>query len=171
MRIHDLNDTEYHSYYAHYINLASDYNLPNGLDLSGVNTIKFLESINPEKFDYKYAEGKWTIKELLLHIIDTERIFAYRALRIARNDNTPLSGFEQDDYVASSNANTRSTQSLIEEYKSVREATLTLFKSFDNDDLKRLGTASNAPISVRALGFIMIGHEIHHCNIIKERYL
>ena len=125
----------------------------------------------PDKLTYRYAENKWTIKEILVHIMDDERIYAYRALRIARNDKTPLPGFEQDDYVPFSKANQRSLASILREYKTVRQATVSLFTSFNMEDLLRIGTANDHPVSVRALAWHIAGHELHHLNIIKERYL
>ncbi len=133
--------------------------------------VSFYESIPLVKHDYAYAEDKWTVKDILLHIIDTERIFAYRALRIARQDKTPLAGFDQDDYVASGNTNVRSLENLIEEYKSVRQSTISLYESFNSSELMEIGEASGFPISVRALGYIITGHENHHNQVIKERYL
>ncbi|WP_072053098.1 alpha/beta hydrolase-fold protein [Hymenobacter terrenus] len=117
-----------------------------------------------------YAPGKWTLKEMLLHQIDTERIFTYRALRFARGDAQDLRGFEQDDYVAHSNANARSIASLLAEYDATRAATLSLFDSFTEEQLDRRGTANGGPATVRALVYIVAGHELHHLNIIRERY-
>lgn len=131
----------------------------------------FFRSIPPEKENYRYAEGKWTPKDILLHLIDAERIFAYRALRIARNDKTALPGFEENDYVIEANAEERSMESLLEEYFDVRKATISLFLSFSADALKRLGEASGFSVSVRAIGYIILGHEKHHANVIIERYL
>lgn len=132
---------------------------------------KFLSALTPEQWMHRYAEGKWTIKEILLHIIDDERIFAYRALWIARGDTTPLPGFDQDPYVVTSRANERSTESLLEEYASVRNATLTLFGNLPDDAWMRRGTANDHAVTVRALIYILAGHELHHLNIIKEKYL
>jgi uncharacterized damage-inducible protein DinB len=132
---------------------------------------KRLMSLTPEQWMYRYAEGKWTIKEILLHIIDDERIFAYRALRIARGDTTPLPGFDQDPYVVTSRANERSVESLLEEYASVRHATLTLFGNLPDDVWMRSGVANNHAVTVRALVYHLAGHELHHLNIINEKYL
>ena len=128
-------------------------------------------SISFFKHEFRYAEGKWTIKDIILHLIDAERIFAYRALRIARNDKTALPGFEENDYVVTANANNREYESLFTEYETVRNATISLFKTFTSEDFLRLGTASNNSISVRAIGYITLGHELHHKNVILERYL
>ena len=120
---------------------------------------------------HRYAPGKWTIKEVLIHICDTERIFAYRALRIGRGDITPLPGFEQDDYVPVSQANSRSIKNILAEYESVRKATLTLFNSMPRQAFTHIGTCNNSPVSLRALAYMIAGHEMHHVAIIKERYL
>lgn len=166
-----LNSSEFNPYYASYINNAADEDIVHGLIQNLNKCVVFYSNIKSDKHDYAYAEGKWTVKDVLLHIIDTERIFAYRALRIARNDATPMVGFEQDDYVANSNTADRSLDSLIAEYKSVRLASISLFESFNQDNLMSIGTASNSPISVRAIGYILTGHENHHNRILKERYL
>ncbi|GAA4047711.1 hypothetical protein GCM10022409_37550 [Hymenobacter glaciei] len=128
-------------------------------------------SLNEEQTEKPYADGKWSLKEMLLHQIDSERIFAYRALRFARGDSQDLHGFEQDDYVAHSNANARSVANLLAEYDAVRAATLALFDSFTEEQLGRRGTANGGPATVRALLYIIPGHERHHLNIIRERYL
>jgi uncharacterized damage-inducible protein DinB len=134
-------------------------------------TRQFVEDIPAEKWDYVYTPGKWTIKEVLVHIIDDERIYAYRALRFGRGDATPLPGFEQNDYVPYSKANGRSIKSILKEYGSVRKATLTLFRSFTEEDLLRRGTANNHAYSVRGLLYHLAGHELHHLKILKEKYL
>jgi len=171
MTIHDINANEFNPYYKAYIDKAEGLTLLDGLNSSGEDVHKLLEGISEEKATHRYAEGKWSIKELVQHIIDVERIFAYRALRISRGDVTALAGFDQDDYIAAAHADERSFNDLIEEYKAVRSSTAALFKSFSSQQLKHIGTASGSKVSVRALGFIIIGHEIHHCNILQERYL
>jgi uncharacterized damage-inducible protein DinB len=134
-------------------------------------TSGFLKNLSDEQWDHRYEVGKWSIKEVMLHIIDTERIFAYRALRIGRNDQTPLPGFEQDDYIPYNYADSRSSASIIEEYEAVRNASITLFKNMNDEAMNFRGTASKNPISARAAMFILAGHEIHHMNIINDRYL
>lgn len=131
----------------------------------------FFKNISPEKADYHYAEGKWNIKEMLQHIIDAERIFAYRALRIARHDKTPLPGFDEKDYAAAVNANERSWENLLEEFEAVRKSTDLLLQSFTQDQLKQSGTTNNQPNTVEALGFLVYGHILHHINVLKEKYL
>ena len=135
------------------------------------NFLSLFEKISEEKLDFAYEEGKWTLAEAIVHTIDTERIFQYRALCIARNDKTPFPGFDQDAYVPYSNASNRTKKDLIEEYKAVRDSTISLFNSFDEESIKRIGTASGSKMSVRALGFIISGHQAHHIRIIEERYL
>jgi len=132
---------------------------------------EFLASIPPGKSEYAYAEGKWTIKEVVGHTIDTERVMAYRALRFARNDTKELIGFEPDDFVANARFNERSLESLSEEFVLVRKSNLMLFRSFNDHELARKGIASERLISVRAFLYIIAGHLNHHRNIIRERYL
>lgn len=172
MKPTQLNSDEYASFYESYISeVTNEYTLVEELEISVHRLIKFVREIPMDKFDYRYAEGKWTIKDILLHLIDAERVFSYRALRIARNDKTPLPGFEEEVYADEANANERSIQDLLTELLVVRQSTLTLFKSFKEEQLLRKGFASNYPVSVRALGFIIIGHQNHHQRIFKERYL
>ena len=120
---------------------------------------------------FRYAEGKWTIKEILMHIVDDERVYAYRALRFARNDKTELPGFEQDDYARYSGANERSVGDILEEFATVRCATVSLFQGFDSAALVRSGIADGQVMSVRAAAYHIAGHELRHLNIVKERYL
>jgi uncharacterized damage-inducible protein DinB len=167
----DLKSGEFNPYYGTYIKKTVGLTLKDDLKSSGEKLISFLKSIPPDKLEFRYADGKWTIKEIIQHLMDAERIFTYRALRIARKDQTPLPGFEQDDYVIPSQANKRSIEDLINEFKAIKAATVSLFDSFSDEMLMALGKASNSPISVRAIGFIIMGHEIHHCEVIKERYL
>jgi uncharacterized damage-inducible protein DinB len=128
-------------------------------------------SLPEEKLLYRYAPEKWTIKEVLVHIIDDERIYAYRALRFARNDKTELPGFEQDDYTLASGANERSLENIFEEYGAVRLSTIAMFNSFSEEALLRKGIANNNMATVRALAWHIAGHEVHHLNIIKQYYL
>lgn len=172
MKISQLQSNEYSQFYANYVALVSDeYSLLEELEISVHRLVKFVREIPMDKFDYRYAEGKWTIKDILQHLIDAERVFAYRALCFARNDKTELPGFEEDDYVIEANANKRSIQDLLTELLIVRQSSLALFKSFNDEQLMRIGTASNNPMSVRALGFIIIGHQNHHQRVFEERYL
>ena len=171
MKASDLSTTEYSSYYANYIHKSGNSELIETLIESNKFLNLFFENISEEQMNYKYADGKWTIKELLQHVIDTERVFAYRAMRFAREDKTILPGFEQDDYVAPSMANSRSKASLLNEYNAQRASTISLFENFSDKMLMTIGNASGNPMSVRAIGFITAGHEKHHCDVVKERYL
>lgn len=172
MKLADLNPEEYPPYYETYIStVTTDYTLIEELEISVHRLIKFVQNIPLDKFDYRYAEGKWTIKDILQHLIDAERIFAYRALRFARNDKTALASFEENDYAVQAKANQRSIQDLLTELAIVRQATLSLFKSFSEEQLLKNGIASNKTMSVRALGFTIIGHQNHHQRIFQERYL
>jgi len=132
--------------------------------------IDLVRGIPEDKLAWSFAEGEWTVKEILMHVIDSERIFGYRTLRIARNDTTPLPGFEQDDYVPYSYANERSLDDILDEYAAVRRATLTLLHSLHEDDLARVGTTSGFRTTVQALVYIITGHEMHHINSIRDNY-
>jgi len=151
--------------------LPDDGLLLKHLEDNFIATKELILSLNEEKLNYRYAANKWTIKEILVHIIDDERIYAYRALRFARNDQTELPGFEQDDYTLHSQANTRSLQSILGEYEAVRYATIALFNGLPEDAFLRRGTANNNKATVRALAYHIAGHELHHMNIIREKYL
>jgi len=133
--------------------------------------LAFLEELPLSKRDHRYADGKWSIKELLQHIIDTERIFAYRALCMARGEKAPLPGFDENSYQDNSKTENRNWEDLVEEFSVVRRSTEILFASFDEEQLERSGTSSNASNYVRAFGFTIPGHVAHHWKIIKERYL
>ena len=159
-------------YAADYISqIAEDANPLDALRNQPAEIHAVFASLTEEQAEKAYAEGKWTLKEMMLHQIDTERIFAYRALRFARADGQDLPGFEQDDYVANSGANARPVASLLAEYDATRAATLALFSSFTEEQLNRRGSANGGPATVRALLYIVPGHERHHLNIIRERYL
>jgi len=163
---------EYPAYAAAYIKwLPDDGRILEHMKDQAGKTEELVSGIPDEKWSYVYAPGKWTIKEVLVHIIDDERIYAYRALRIGRGDTTPLPGFEQDNYVPYSRANERSVNSILKEYTTVRKATLSLFRSFSEEDFLRRGTADGSAMSARALLYHLAGHELHHLHIIKERYL
>lgn len=171
MKPNELSKSEYSSFNATYIDALEDLSLIEGLEKGLSQMVSFISNIPPEKLEFRYAEGKWTIKDIFLHLIDAERIFAYRALRIGRGDKTLLAGFEENDYVPNANANARSIESLVEEFQLVRKSTLLLFVYFSDEQLKYLGTSSNNIISVRAIGFLISGHQNHHLKIIEERYL
>lgn len=168
----DLKSTEYNEYFSRYINKVSNKtNLAKGFEEDKNMVIDFFTSIPESKLEYRYQPEKWSIKEVLQHIIDTERIFMYRFLRIARNDTTALAGFDQDIYISPSQANAKSIEELIHEFTTTRLYSLNLLKSISNENLQNVGTASNAKISARACAFVLLGHSIWHIEIIKERYL
>lgn len=167
----DLPANEYSVFNSTYIKAANDKTLIEGLIEGLPQLVDFIKNVPAEKLEYRYAEGKWTIKDIVLHMIDTERIFAYRALRISRGDKTPLPGFEENDYVPFAFANSRSIESLLAEYENARKATISFFENLNEEQLLFMGTASNTAISVRAIGFIITGHQNHHLRVISERYL
>lgn len=167
-----LSSTEFNPYYEQYINqVAQDTPLLDALKQSGKKTVAFFEQLDESLLTHRYEAGKWTPKEVVQHLIDTERVFSYRALRFARNDKAGLIGFEQDDFVSYSQANNRSLASLLQEYKAVRQATIALFEGIDQEAQANIGMASDSPLSARAAGFITAGHDLHHIQIIEERYL
>jgi uncharacterized damage-inducible protein DinB len=157
-------------YYNKYINLVAEDTIPEAFAKQQPLLEAFLQNIPPEKAGYAYAEGKWTIQQALQHITDCERIFAYRALRFARKDKTPVPGFEENDYAAAAQVSHRSLQDQANELLAVRRATLELFKSFVPEDLEQTGAANTYEVSVSSLGFIIAGHVYHHINVIEERY-
>ena len=134
-------------------------------------TKTLINSLSSEELDYRYAKNKWSIKEVLVHIIDDERIYGYRALAFARNDKTNLPGFEQDDYNAHSETSERTIANIMDEYEALRLSTITLFKGFSDKALKRSGTANGNQASVRALGYHILGHDLHHIKVIENLYL
>jgi DinB superfamily len=162
---------DYNPYYNTYISLIEDDDIIRVLEDQVKSSETFLNSFTEEMGNYSYEKGKWTVKEVLGHMIDTERVMAYRALAFARNEKQALPGFEQDDYIAESNFNKRSLDNLINEFKIVRKSNIILFRSFDEEILNRRGTASDSEIAVLALIFIIAGHEKHHIKILRERYM
>ncbi len=168
-----IPENEYAPYYKQYI-LPIEKNGKSLLDnlydtqKEFENTLRYVPK---EKGDYAYAEGKWTLKELVQHVIDTERVFCYRALSFARGDNTTLPGFDENFFVDNSGANKREYYDLLDEMDALRISTIHLFESFSDDMLLKIGEASGNKMSVRALGFLFSGHQMHHLNIVKERYL
>lgn len=158
-------------FYQTYVKHVQFMSLPSALDLSMTRFEELVNAIPESKGIYRYAEGKWTIKELLVHVIDAERIFAYRALRFARNDKTNLPGFEENEYVPNSGANERSLQEILKSMKILRHSTNDLFSTFTPQMLQRKGSANNTEISVETLGYVIAGHQLHHCSILQQRYL
>ncbi|GAB4580373.1 MAG: DinB family protein [Anaerolineales bacterium] len=162
---------EYAPYAILYIRqLPDDGQVLRNLRENLAHTLAFIRSFPADKLTTPWAPGEWTIQEILIHVADSERIFAYRALRFARQDATPLPGFEQDEYVPVSRANERAIESILAEYAAVRMATLTLFESFEEEVFARTGLASENRVSVRALAYIIAGHELHHIKSIRENY-
>ncbi len=163
---------EYAPYFKQYIQLVdNNKGIVENLEDSQLEFNELFRNLPKEKGDYSYAKGKWSLKELIQHIIDTERIFCYRSLCFARNDKTELPGFNQDIFVANDNANDRDYYDLLDEMQILRKSTIQLFKSFSDKALLRVGVASNNKISVRALGYLFSGHQLHHLNVVKERYV
>ncbi|MEO0582417.1 MAG: DinB family protein [Bacteroidota bacterium] len=168
----DLSLDEHGPYYTYFIGLVpEDLDLVPALLHSQQVVMDLFTSIPPDQLLHRYAPGKWSIKEVLLHLTDTERIFSYRTLRFARQDQTELAGFEQDDYIQYSDADGRSIESLLAERHAVRSANVALMRSLSEEALLRKGIASNNQVSVRGIGYITAGHDLHHCKIIRERYL
>ena len=167
-----LSEKEFDPYYGRYINkLDANTDLVEGFE-SGLGRVsRFFSNVAPEKQLSQYAPGKWTIKEVLQHLIDTERIFMYRCFRIARRDTQALAGYNQEIYVAPSGANDKSMESLVTEFRIGRDHSIALLKSLSEDDLSFIGTASGNPMSARAAAFTIIGHDIWHMDIIQEKYL
>ena len=163
------NFAEYFNYYIGLINNGD--NVLDVLETTHQKTNTLLDLITEDQGDYAYAEGKWTIKELLIHLIDTERIFCNRALRFARNDKTDLPGYNHDDYVNYSDAKNRTICDIYKEFNLVRANSIALFKTFNNEMLERSGTANGNLLTVLAIGYIIGGHEIHHINVLEETYL
>lgn len=162
---------EYPVYYHTYISKVNTADLLIALEVGLTQIETVVSTLTEEQANYRYAPGKWSIKELLIHLLDAERIFCYRALRFARNDKTELSGFDENQYVPESNAENRSLTNIMTEYKAVRQATIEFYKNMIDQMLDRSGRANGNEISVRALGYTIAGHEIHHMEVIKERYL
>lgn len=167
-----LRPSEYNSYYKRYVDMVSnETELMNGLEKDKKMVIDFFSTLPKEKLEYRYQPEKWTIKEVLLHIIDTERIFMHRLFRIARKDTTPLPGYDQDNYVNPSEANSKTLEELIREFTVTRLYSINLINSISQDNLKNMGTVSESPMSARACAFLLLGHSIWHIEVIKKRYL
>ncbi len=168
-----ISEKEYRPYFKRYFDLT-----PEGVDLiTGLKASKkelldfFRNDVPKDRLEYRYAAEKWTVKEVLQHIIDTERIFMYRCFRAGRQDLTDMMGFEQDDYIIPSGANDKSLEALLLEYEITRDAYINLVESFSASNLAFVGSASGGPLSARAISFLTWGHQIWHINILKERYL
>jgi len=170
-----VNDIELYKsspeYFHYYFNLINTNDIVDALVKSKNQTFDLFESINEEKENYSYGAGKWTTKEVIRHIIDTERIFAYRALRFSRFDKTELPGFDENAYVDSMKLIAQDFGALTEEYLIVRDSSISLFKSMTNEMLDFLGTANKVKVSTKAIGFMIAGHNLHHCNFLMEKYI
>ena len=162
---------EYNPYYETYVSLVPETEIVRVLDEQQEELLEIFKAISEEKGSFAYDEGKWSIKELLGHLTDGERIFCYRAVRISRSDATPIEGFEQDGYIENSNFKNTKLSDLIDEFLYLRKANLIYFKNLSDDAWTKMGTASDSPVSVRALAYIMAGHVRHHLRILRERYL
>jgi hypothetical protein len=165
------SETEYLSYYGKYISLVPDVEILSQMSTQADATLALLRGIPEAQGGFRYAPGKWSIRELVGHVIDTERIFAYRALRFSRNDRTPLNGYEQDDYVANAAFDDYPLGELAAEFESLRRSTIYLFKHLTEEAWTRTGKANESEVSVRALAYIIAGHELHHIDILRHRYL
>ena len=162
---------EYAEYYERYISLVEENDIVAVLENQQTELLELFKQITEEKSRFAYAEGKWSIKEVIGHLTDGERIFAYRALRISRADQTPIEGFEQDGYIENSNFNNTKLSELTEELILTRKSNLIFFRNLTEEAWLRTGTASENPVSVRALAYIIAGHIRHHLKILNERYL
>src|SRR5260370_5665880 len=163
--------SEHDPYYSKYIALVQGNDLTAALNTQISQSLATLRAIPEAKALHRYAPGKWSIKETLGHLIDTERIFTYRAMRFARNDPKPLTGFDQDPYVAAGGFDHRPCSDLIAEFEHVRGSTTLFFRGLPPEAALRSGTANNAAITVRALGYIIAGHELHHLGVLRDKYL
>jgi uncharacterized damage-inducible protein DinB len=158
-------------YYHKYINLAINDDLQTIFEKHQTELVSFLKEIPKKKWNYRYAEGKWSIKEVVQHIIDAERVFIYRALSFARKDQTPLPAFDENIFAANSKADERSKKDLLKELKTVQQSSAQLFNSFNEEQLNQPGIANEKPTYVKGLAYIVAGHALHHKNVLEERYL
>jgi uncharacterized damage-inducible protein DinB len=158
-------------FYHRYVGLVKADSVHDALKENTTVLFSFLEDIPESTWSYRYAEGKWSIREMVQHMVDTERIFAYRALCIARGEKQSLPGFDENQYANAAGGDRRGKDELLAEFKAVRTATEMLFASFDERQLEETGTANNAPVGVNAIGFITVGHVLHHLEMLRQRYL
>ncbi|SRR5581483_4418876 len=165
------DSTEFAPYYGKYTSRVKSNNIIATLETQVEQTKSVLGALTDAQAGFRYAPDKWSIRQMLGHMSDTERIFSYRALRIARGDKTPIEGFEQDDYVRNGPFEHCTLAGLLDEFSAVRRATVFLFRSLEPEAWARRGTASGYEFTVRALAHIIAGHELHHIEVLKERYL
>jgi DinB superfamily len=163
--------SEYAAYYQTYVSLVPDGDILAILETQVGETLRLLARVGEARGDHRYAPGKWSVKEVVAHVIDTERVFDYRALRFARGDETPLAGFEQNDWVRDGRFAHRALAELAAEFRAVRVASIAFYRGLDLASARRSGTANNVRFTVRAIPFIVAGHEAHHGRILRERYL
>ncbi|MAN59479.1 MAG: damage-inducible protein DinB [Flavobacteriaceae bacterium] len=166
-----LDRSKFHPYYEMYLGLVEETSILDALDAGRMAVTEFFEKLPSEKLAYRYAADKWTPKEVLQHLVDTERVFGYRAMFASRSPDAELSGFDHDAFVVKGNANDLSIAELVREYVSVRTSSIYLFKILPPNTFANTAVANGNLFSVSALGYVMAGHEKHHINIIKERYL
>lgn len=162
---------EYPDYYVPYVNLVPEANLVQLLQENLKKTITLFEGISEEVSLHRYAPGKWSIKEVLGHITDTERIMSYRLLRVGRGDQTPLAGFDENDYVQAAQTNNLSLKTILEDFKAARNSTITLVQNLPESAWANIGNANGTEITTRAIAYIIAGHQMHHCKILEDRYL
>ena len=168
----DIGAADCPEFYRGYLaTLPEDEELLSLMKRQHKNFPQFLRSIPEDLWDFRYAEGKWSVREVLVHVLDTERVFQYRALRFGRKDSTALPGFEQDDWAPNSNADRYTAEQIIASYEAVRASTIDLYRTFSEEDLRWRGTASGNAMSVGAIGFMICGHQRYHRDILRERYL
>ncbi len=165
----DINEVP--EFYRTYVRFLQDETVVEQLQSSAKEFNYLLNTFSNEKAEYRYEEGKWSIKDLIQHIIDSERVFCYRAMRFARNDKIELPGFEQDDYAEIASADRRDIQDLMSEFTSTRYSTISFFSALSEEDLKRTGLANGTEFSVEVLGYVISGHLLHHLEVIREKYL
>ena len=166
-----LKKTEYAHFYKPYLALAPFGDLTKVLTDDLYVQLDFIKSISKDKLEYRYAKNKWSVAEVILHMTDAERVFSYRALRFARNDKTELPGFDENAWVKNAGTSRLSLNDLVGQFKTTRNQTIAMFKGFDEGDLLKTGIASNCSFSVRAIGYMIIGHNRHHTEKIKILYL
>jgi hypothetical protein len=162
---------EYNTYYQRYIDLATEDDIVGALDAQAHETATLLGGLTDEQASHRYAPDKWSVKQVVGHIIDAERVFAYRVLSIARGETKPLPGFDQEPFVINARSDDRSLSDLAEELAAVRRGNVMMMRALSDDAWQRIGTASENPVSPRAIAYIMLGHERHHIRIVRERYL
>ncbi|MFC6039999.1 DinB family protein [Paenisporosarcina macmurdoensis] len=165
------SNEEFPAYFGKYIDLVSEGSLEDTLIKQLKDTTAFLSNISETQGNYRYAIDKWTLKEVIGHITDTERIMSYRLLRIARGDQSPLAGYDDEQYVKEATFHSRSFPDLLKDFSAVRQSTVSLVRSLPEDVWSRKGIANNSEISVRGLAYIIAGHELHHVEIIKDKYV